>query len=398
MLLLILLSLGCSDYELDKLEDQVQAPEEVDPEPLLRLEPSAIDFGEVQPGEQLSEVVTLANDGDGDLHLYQVELRDSFGAFSLTDPGSATVEPGEERELVITLAPELQRGELEATLEVGSDDPTQPWAEVALSGSVPLPELVLEPTHHDFGELDVGDTASVRLTVSNQGGSWGQVRAETWASSSPAELVLDVGSGAPFVLDPGEQRVLTASYTPTDAGRDEASLVLSTDDPVNSELSATLEGSGRVSEYAVEIMLTADDEWRAWVDSTEHTAANSAGWDHYDTLSLTLESGSHVIAVQASDTARVISGFIAVVWVEGAVWTITGDGTWVMQGSTPATGWQDVGFDDSAWSTAIPCADPSTWGTYWPAYFYVQGAQWVWNSSNCKALGQTWLRYELELP
>ena len=105
------------------------------------------------------------------------------------------------------------------------------------------------------------------------------------------------------------------------------------------------------------------------------------------------------VSTEPRDTARVISGFIATVSVDGDVEYATGDGSWLVYPSNPGVSdWMEVGFDDSSWAGASTCSDASAWGTYWPAPFYNEGAQWIWDDTNCRTLGDAYFRMNFVLP
>ncbi len=153
-------------------------------------------------------------------------------------------------------------------------------------------------------------------------------------------------------------------------------------------------------DYEVSIMLTADDSYQLYVDGVDVTsdATYPNNWFRGDTLTYTLESGCHTLAVAASDTYSVTSGFIASVSVDGVLATNTGDGEWLASDSNPGPGWTLVGFDDSSMFTEQPCASSSIWGTYWPAPFYAVGASWVWGNTACGNLGEAFFRLNMDLP
>ena len=153
-------------------------------------------------------------------------------------------------------------------------------------------------------------------------------------------------------------------------------------------------------DHDVSILITADDRYRLYVDGMDVTsdATYPNNWFRSDTLNYTLRSGCHTLAVEASDTFSVISGFIASVSVDGVVMTNTGDGEWLASDVNPGPGWTLNGFDDSAMYTEQICSNQGVWGTYWPAPFYAVGASWVWGNTNCNNLGEAFFRLNLQLP
>ena len=143
---------------------------------------------------------------------------------------------------------------------------------------------------------------------------------------------------------------------------------------------------------------TADDRLDVWVDGDVLPLVNNEGWSALDDVLFTLPTGPHVIAVHAQDIARAISGFIALVEVDGAPLAATGAG-WVVADTDPGVGWEALGYDDSAWVAPTACtpSEVAVWGTYWTADLIAAGAEWIWVRP-CLSLGEGWFRLDFELP
>ncbi len=150
--------------------------------------------------------------------------------------------------------------------------------------------------------------------------------------------------------------------------------------------------------HAVELLLTADDSWEGWVDGG--SIGGEGGWNTTERVSLSLDSGPHVVAIHAMDTGLAIAGFIAAVYVDGGIISLTGDGTWKVAEALPSDpAWTTWTYDDSAWGVGLPC-DPSDVAAYWggaPADLTSLGAQWIW-PRGCTALDRAALRLRIDLP
>ena len=124
-------------------------------------------------------------------------------------------------------------------------------------------------------------------------------------------------------------------------------------------------------------------------------------WTVTGSYHLPLASGCHVIAVEGSDVFGLISALIAVVRVDGAIVSVTGDGSWLLPPvEPPPAGWRTVGFDDFGWGPPVACTNTSPWGGM-PAALIADGARWVWDepTGDCfSGLGQVYFRFELTLP
>lgn len=389
----MILLLACVDYQVQP-DNDVAAPGDDTAAAAMTWEPEQIDFGAVAVGEQAQATVTLTNTGDLQWSIAATELDDADGAFSVSAPSAPFVAPGETVDVVVTYAP-TGFGAVQGVLELGTD--VDLWTATDLIGHTPLPQLEIAPLAHDFGTLEIGQSAEVVLVVTNAGDAPAQLFDATYTASS-AELV--VLGELPATLGPSESASVTVSYTPTDELPDEATFAVHSDAPDAPTLAAQQYGTGvepppTIFDYTVDLELTADDEWEAWIDGAP--IGTGSGWSTVDTFTWTLQSGDHVVAVHAYDVARAIAGFIGQLSVDGVVVHQTGDGSWVQVGTAPGATWMDLAYDDSAWTQPAACSNTSPWGGR-PTSLISAGADWVWWSSNCQALGETWFRLAFTLP
>lgn len=148
---------------------------------------------------------------------------------------------------------------------------------------------------------------------------------------------------------------------------------------------------------AINLTLTADDEIQeVWIDGVDHmTSMNNAGaWTRSDTILQTVSRNpgtEHVIAIKARDISSVVQGLIATVSYDGAIQHVTND-EWLSTRTEPqdisGKKWYESGYDRSNFANARQCTTAETypWGSYWPAAFYGDGAEWIWGpDSECYA-------------
>ena len=147
---------------------------------------------------------------------------------------------------------------------------------------------------------------------------------------------------------------------------------------------------------SLEVFITVDDAFQIWIDGQEYNGPNQSAWTHGDTFAAQVAACTdHTVAVHSVDVGYVINAMIAVVSVDGQNVSVTGDGSWKAVGAAPTAGWEQPSYNDSMWPTASVCSTNSPWGTYWPAPFYAEGAQWIWDSSNCSPFphpSESWAR------
>ncbi len=110
-------------------------PSDIGPqEPLLEVDPEAIDFGAVEVDGSVSVVLQLHNRGDADLTLEDLEIAGDPGFELQFDPLAMVVAPGTRHDVHVTFAPE-ETGVHDATITVLSDDPDRPAVDVAVTGA-----------------------------------------------------------------------------------------------------------------------------------------------------------------------------------------------------------------------------------------------------------------------
>jgi alpha-L-rhamnosidase len=117
-------------------------------------------------------------------------------------------------------------------------------------------------------------------------------------------------------------------------------------------------------------LVTADDQWLVYVNGHEvgGSSGQASSWTQAQELDITkeLHSGANTIAVAATNAGGPGSwiGRIGLEYADGTTTDLVTDSTWKASQQGPA-GWQDPGFDDSAWVPALS-VDPygsGPWGT-----------------------------------
>ena len=139
------------------------------------------------------------------------------------------------------------------------------------------------------------------------------------------------------------------------------------------------DGDGLVDEglncqYKATIQLTADDAYDAYLDGA--LVGSDTDWTTVEAYSSGVAAGTHHYAVYAEDTANVVAGFLAAVYVDGALIDVTdGAGSnWMGTSVNPGQGWTTTtaGLNNTV---SAPCTE---WGTFWPQPLLSVGAGWVW--------------------
>lgn len=261
---LLLLGLGCSEYGLKGRDGR-----EGGSGPDVAVDPTSVNFGAVDIGESsVAKVVTVSNEGRGDLHLDALGLDAIDGTFEVAALGASMLEAGESADFTVVFTP-IFEGEATGTVWVLSDDADEPAIPVYLRGDspdLPHPDASLAPGTTDFGVIEPFATSSAEIVLTNEGEAELTVSGYAYASAT-TELSLQDPEASwgppPWVLAPGESRSFYVDYTPADAAADTGTLSVYTDDPDEPQLDAVQLGNGvDLSEF--ETLWYVYDDGVAW--------------------------------------------------------------------------------------------------------------------------------------
>jgi hypothetical protein len=147
--------------------------------PTINIVPPSKDYGDVTVTSSSSQVFTISNTGTEDLVITDGVLSDETN-FSIDSNGGTNpcgdVEPltiGALDNCTVSVAFSPQSvGAFTATITVTSNDTTNSPLIIDLAGngvSGPAPNLAVTPASVDFGEVNVGDTPAVEVTLANTG-------------------------------------------------------------------------------------------------------------------------------------------------------------------------------------------------------------------------------------
>ena len=198
----------------------------------VTLSTGTLDFGEVPLGNESELLLTLTNSA-ADMVVVSTALSGD-GVFDI--PVTELGLPEGDAYLNVRFAPDAASaftGVLSITNEAGES------VDVALvgagtdgsgggGGSGSDPDLVVDPTEHDFGTVDIGTTRSVSFDVTNAGGAPLTV-SDIVSGDSAFRTGGTLAEGSP--LAPGDTRTLEVTFAPTRAQAYTASVTLLSDDP-----------------------------------------------------------------------------------------------------------------------------------------------------------------------
>lgn len=200
----------------------------------LRLEPAAVDFGEVPIGSRSNRMITVRNEGGQPVELQGVEARGEglTVASSLLLPNA--LAPGAVAFLSIDYQPS-SAAELEGEVLLRSDLSGGELLRVGVIGRGAGPLLVVQPSHLDFGTLTRPGLTQRSLLLVNQGSGPVEVQGAT-LGPEPNFALGDDSAPLPARLEKGESVLLTVRYNAGIPGDFSSSVTIRSSDPQNADV------------------------------------------------------------------------------------------------------------------------------------------------------------------
>ncbi|MFA6109321.1 MAG: choice-of-anchor D domain-containing protein, partial [Candidatus Latescibacterota bacterium] len=186
-----------------------------------------LSFGRVVVGQSSSQVLTLTNNSSSTVTVSNVVPGDPQYSASTR---SFTFTPGSSRDITVTLTP-LEGRSATSTLTILTSDTEVSALTVVLAAKtgtvLGAAAITVLPTSLTFGSVALGQSKSVTLLVTNDGGS--SLRVLNVVASSNDVTVSKAG----FILAAGAEELLTVTLQPTRAGSVAETLELQSNDPLH---------------------------------------------------------------------------------------------------------------------------------------------------------------------
>ncbi len=190
----------------------------------LQVDPVAIDFGAVLPGNMLTRQVHVANDGGAGCSLTGLALSgDSSGWFTLSGnmPEPIALPASNAVELIVSFQPDAATAPFVRTgaLVFASNAPGQAQVAVSLTGKVKSTcSLDVSPTTIDFGLVPIGASPTSAVTLTNHGIGPCSADGIAIAPSSDSEFYLSSPVPAPSALSlaPGQSGTVVVGFAASD--------------------------------------------------------------------------------------------------------------------------------------------------------------------------------------
>ncbi len=215
------------------------------PLPVVTVTPEQVGFGEVDIGDEATAEVRIENIGDADLTVEDVLIAEGAGAgFSVTGvPSEPTVlAPGEALTVTAGFSP-VAEGPVNGTLSVISDASNGAEQLVSLQGTgvePPAPGIEVGPQNLNFGEVSLGEEASLNFTISNPGDAVLELAVTLESSAGGGVFTLD---NTPSEVAASDEASVTVTFRPSVVGEVRATVrITSNADP--GEITVEVRGTG----------------------------------------------------------------------------------------------------------------------------------------------------------
>lgn len=203
--------------------------------PVLAVDPTTISQS-LEVGTTVDRTVNISNTGSSQLSFNASTSGLSFISIS---PSSGEVEAGSSVPLTLTInASGRSIDHYDGNIQITSNDPAHVQTNVPVAVDVwGLPRLIVDPATIDFGIVFLGVTGTRTFTVSNT--RTAALNVSSIVSDNPTVTI----SPTNFIIDPGQNNVITVHYTPSQYETMTANLTITSNDPDNGTVTVPMTGS-----------------------------------------------------------------------------------------------------------------------------------------------------------
>ncbi|MGZ8431904.1 MAG: choice-of-anchor D domain-containing protein [Candidatus Deferrimicrobiaceae bacterium] len=226
--------------------------------PQINVAPASKDYGTITAGSSSGQVFTISNVGTGNLAVSAMSVNDETN-FSLDTGGGTngcgsaapTIPAGDNCTVSVAFVPQSVSS-FSATFSIASNDGANPTVNVPLTGNGvagPVPNIGVSPASVDFGRIDVGNSSTSEVTLSNTGTANLSVSGIALSGSAAYSQDLSGGSNpcgsATPTIAPAGSCTIEVTFEPTaDGGPFGATVTVSSNDPDTPNAAVSLTGTG----------------------------------------------------------------------------------------------------------------------------------------------------------
>lgn len=213
----------------------------------LALSPAAINFGDVTVGKTATTQVTLLNSETTPVSLASVTVAGQAFSVETTANTPITIQPGASYKVSIGFKPNsatVFSGKFTAAdsaMNTVAEAPVQGTGQtVSGTSSEATSGLTVDPGSLNFGDITVGQTASLPVKLTATGSAAVTVNSATVAGTGFAVT----GATFPLTINPNQSVTLNAQFAPSAAGAATGSLTIDSNASNTPDATVSLSGTG----------------------------------------------------------------------------------------------------------------------------------------------------------
>lgn len=217
--------------------------------PYLQYDDLSHDFGTVAVGNSKDWTFDIWNHENANAVL-TVTLSTTNSAFSIIQPAGSThqLQPGQHLNITVRFAPPTS-GAHTGNFRIQSNDEDHSLVEIPMMGQgvpVPVPDIVLSQTSHNFGEVYQGTSQSWSFTIQNLGEQQLDISEMVIMGATSAAFELTSPTQMPVIIDPDDSQEVTVTFTPPNTFQYNGQLRITSNDPDEGVVVVLLSGRGVV--------------------------------------------------------------------------------------------------------------------------------------------------------
>ena len=209
---------------------------EMAPVPVIELARESLTLGEIDVGNSITETVTITNSGTGPLNVTDIRSDIADIAFSETQ---FTIPAGSTHDITVTFNPQAE-GPITGTIDILSNDPENAAINLTITGSVtaiPVPVIELARESLALGEIEVGNSITETVTITNSGTGPLNV------TDIRSDIEGIAFSETQFTIPAGSSHDITVTFNPQAEGPITGTIDILSNDPENAAINLTITGS-----------------------------------------------------------------------------------------------------------------------------------------------------------
>lgn len=209
--------------------------------PNIVVTPSSLAFGNVTVNTSSNLSLKIKNTGDANLSISNVVSGNSV--YTFTGGTTHTVLPNDSVTITVTFLPTAATA-YNTNLTITSNDPDQGTLNVALTGTGTAlqPNITVDPTSLNFGNIAVGNTKSLNITLTNDG------QADLNISNIIVNgSVFSYSGSTNFNIVPAANNQISILFKPTSATTFNGTVKIASNSPGEDTVTVTLTGVGTTS-------------------------------------------------------------------------------------------------------------------------------------------------------